>query len=82
MIRIYETGTVKDEEIFARSSEQKDVAPVVTEIIEKVRKNGDAALKAFSEKFDHAKLNNLEVSEKISDITIKDIQEISIEDYV
>ncbi len=64
MIRIYETGTVKEEEIFARSSEQRDVAPAVTAIIEEVRTNGDAALKAFTEKFDHAKLENLEVSEK------------------
>ena len=73
MIRIYETGTVKDEEIFARSNEQKDVAPAVTEIIEEVRKNGDTALKAFTEKFDHAKIENLEVSEKELENAVKEV---------
>ncbi len=64
MIKIYEMGVLKDEEIFARSTETADVADTVTEIIEEVRRNGDSALFAYAEKFDHAVLENLQVSEK------------------
>ena len=64
MMRIYEMGAIKEEEIFARSSEQRDVAPAVTAIIEEVKQEKDEALKRFTRKFDHADLEALQVSEK------------------
>ena len=63
-MRIYEMGAIKEEEIFARSNEQRDVAPAVTAIIEAVKNEKDAALKQFTKQFDHADLEQLQVSEK------------------
>ena len=64
MMRIYEMGAIKEEEIFARSNEQRDVAPAVTAIIEAVKNEKDVALKQFTKQFDHADLEQLQVSEK------------------
>lgn len=64
MIRIYTCGEMPESEIFARKSDGRDVSGVVAEILANVRKNGDAALRTYSEKLDHAKLDALEVSEK------------------
>ena len=64
MIRIYKTETLKEEEIFARSEEIANVAPVVSDIIADVKKRGDEALKYYAEKFDHAVVDSVEVSEK------------------
>lgn len=61
MIRIYKCGEVADSEIFARGTSAADVSGVVSEIIADVRKNGDRALYAYSEKFDRAHLDSLEV---------------------
>ena len=54
MIKIMKYGEVSNSEIFARSVPETDVAGTVAEIIENVRKNGDAALFAYCEKFDKA----------------------------
>ena len=62
MIRIYKYGEVSNDEIFARTEAKIDVAGIVTEIIDNVRKNGDAALLEYCEKFDKVKLESLEVS--------------------
>ena len=61
MIKIYEGG-LKPEEIFDRTEEKNTVGDIVADIIANVRKNGDAALREYSEKFDGAKLDSLEVS--------------------
>ena len=61
MIKIYEGG-LKPEEIFDRTEEKNTVGEIVADIIANVRKNGDAALREYSEKFDGAKLDSLEVS--------------------
>ena len=50
-----------ESEIFARVAETRDVSGIVREIIETVRRDGDAALYAYAEKFDGAKLDALEV---------------------
>ena len=63
MIKIYKYGEVKNEEIFARDNIAPDVEGIVTDIIYNVRKNGDAALFEYAEKFDKAKLSALEVTE-------------------
>ena len=62
MIRIMKYGEVPNEEIFARSVPEVDVAGVVADIIDDVRRNGDAALKAYCAKFDRVELDSLEVS--------------------
>ena len=64
MIKIYKYGEVSDSEIFARVTPKVDVASIVSDIIANVRANGDQALFAYCEKFDHAKLDSLQVSEE------------------
>ncbi|MBR3768645.1 MAG: histidinol dehydrogenase [Clostridia bacterium] len=68
MIKIYEYSALTNQEIFDRADPTGDVSGVVSEIIEDVRKNGDAALYKYCEKFDKAKLSSLEVtSEEIEE---------------
>ena len=62
MIQILKYGEVPASEIFARTEPTVKVEDIVTEIIANVRKNGDAALYEYCEKFDKAKLNCLQVS--------------------
>ena len=62
MIRIYRYGEVENEKIFARTEPTVNVEAVVAEILENVRKNGDAALREYSRKFDGAELDSLTVS--------------------
>ena len=62
MIKIMEYGAVKDDEIFARGTAERDVSGIVKEIIDDVVARGDAALLELTEKFDKVKLSALEVS--------------------
>lgn len=62
MIKILRSGVNSAEEIFSRSDAVQDVSGTVSQIIENVRKNGDAALFAYAEKFDKVKLTSLEVT--------------------
>ncbi len=62
MIKILKYGELSAEEIFARVEPTQNVSPIVTEIIENVRKNGDKALLEYCRKFDKAELTSLEVS--------------------
>lgn len=62
MIKIFKYGEVANEEIFARVVPTMDVEAIVADIIATVRKDGDKALYFYSEKFDKAKLNSLQVS--------------------
>ena len=64
MIKIYKYGEVANSEVFARSEAKVDVEGAVSEIIENVKKNGDAALKDYCERFDKVKLDAIEVSQK------------------
>ena len=50
-----------------------DVGSVVAAIIADVEKNGDSALLAYAEKFDHAKLTSLEVSQRELDAALASI---------
>ena len=63
MIRILKYGEVKNEEVFARTIPTDSVEDAVREIIEKVRKDGDAALLAYTRQFDHAEITSLQVTE-------------------
>ena len=62
MIRILEYGQVNENEIFARTVPTVNVEEIVAEIIQRVRSEGDNALKFYCEKFDGAVLESLEVS--------------------
>ena len=62
MIKIMKYNEVSADEIFARGESSFSVTDIVTEIIEEVKKDGDAALFRFCEKFDKAKLDSLEVT--------------------
>ena len=63
MIKILKYGEVSRDEIFARTEPAVNVEATVTEIINNVRKNGDKALFEYCERFDKAKLDNLQVTE-------------------
>ncbi len=64
MIKIFEYSSLNNDEIFDRINPTADVSGIVSGIIEDVRKNGDAALYKYCEKFDKATLTSLEVSEE------------------
>ncbi|MBR1671393.1 MAG: histidinol dehydrogenase [Fretibacterium sp.] len=63
MIKLLKYGDVPDEEIFARGVEAAaaQVSAAVAEILSAVRREGDAALLRYEEKFDGVKLAALEV---------------------
>ena len=63
MIKIMKYGEVSNSEIFARAVPTVNVEDVVADIIKNVRERGDAALYEYCERFDHAKLDALAVSE-------------------
>ena len=62
MIRIFKSGEVAREDIFARAVPEVDFTQVVKEIIARVRAEGDAALKDYTRRFDGAELETPEVS--------------------
>ena len=62
MIPILKYGEVSNDAIFARVEPTVNVETIVAEIIETVRRDGDAALLAYTERFDGCKLSALEVS--------------------
>lgn len=64
MIKILKFGEVKTEDIFARAENSVNVEAIVTDIIRDVRENGDKALLAYCERFDHAKLDALQVTQQ------------------
>ena len=70
MIKILKVGEVKNEEIFARTIPTDSVEDAVSEIIATVRRDGDAALLAYTRQFDHAvitKENFLVTDEEIAE---------------
>lgn len=64
MIKIMKYGQVSNSEIFARVTPMVDVAGIVADILQDVRKNGDQAVLAYCAKFDKAELDTLEVSKQ------------------
>ncbi len=62
MIKIMKYEEVSYEEIFSRNDPTVNVSDTVREIIDNVKINGDAALFAYCEKFDGARLSSLEVT--------------------
>ena len=64
MIQILKYGEVPASAVFARTEPTVNVESIVAEIIENVRKNGDAALYEYCEKFDKATLSTLQVTKE------------------
>ncbi len=64
MIQILKYGEVANRDIFARMAPEIDVSGTVAEIIDNVRRRGDAALYEYCEKFDRAKLDSLTVTQE------------------
>lgn len=63
MIRRYRLSEMSIDQILCRDIRaEKNVDAIVDEIIADVRAHGDEALRRYAEKFDHAKLEALEVS--------------------
>lgn len=62
MIKIFKCGEVTNEELFARFNPTASVADIVADILACVKKDGDAALRAYAQKFDGVVLDELEVS--------------------
>lgn len=74
MIKIMKYGEVDNQDIFIRMIPKVDVEGIVADIIYDVRKNGDAALKAYEEKFDKVKLESLQVSKEEIDAAMAKIE--------
>ncbi len=80
MIQILKYGDVAYEEVFARVTPTVNVADIVADIIYDVRKNGDAAIFKYTEKFDGASLTALAVTKEEMDeaMTLVDSEFIEI----
>ena len=74
MIKILKFGEVPTDEIFARGVPTVNVEAVVAEIIRDVRQNGDAALFAYCQKFDHAELTQLAVTPEEIDEAVRAVE--------
>lgn len=60
-----EISNILYQEQLELSKENLDIEATVREIIEKVKEEGDEALRAYSEKFDHVVLSELHVSDQV-----------------
>jgi histidinol dehydrogenase len=78
MIKILDYNAL-GEQIFNREESTFNVEEIVTEIIEKVKKEGDSALFFYAEKFDKAKLDSLEVSQQEFDQAFSQVDQKFIE---
>ena len=71
MIRILSYGETPNDTLFARNMPTANVSGTVAEILKNVKEHGDAALKEYAEKYDHAKLDSLLVSERETEEAMK-----------
>ena len=80
-MKIYDFDSLSGSDFFDRDREAQrtDIRETVTEILENVRSQGDAALKAYSEKFDKVTLSSLEVSEEEMEQAMKEVDPAVLE---
>lgn len=64
MIKIIKNALTRRDEVFAVKVAKVDVSGAVSDIIDRVRREGDKALLYYTEKFDKAALDSLRVSEE------------------
>ena len=62
MIKTYNIRDLSVDEILAREENAVDVSGIVAGVIDNIRKNGDAALAEYTEKFDKVKLDSVIVT--------------------
>lgn len=74
MIKIFEVGKIKEEEIFARNEPVSEVGDIVREIIDNVKTKGDRALIEYLEKFDGVKLRQFKVSREEIEEAIGEVE--------
>ncbi len=74
MIRIMKYGDVPNSELFARNMPTMNVTDTVADIIRNVRERGDAALREYTEKFDHATVESLTVTEAEAAEALKQVE--------
>ena len=65
MIKTYNIRDLSVDEILAREENAVDVSGIVAAVIENIRKNGDAALAEYTEKFDKVKLDSVVVTRAV-----------------
>lgn len=75
MIRIMKYGEESNQNIFSRSEQVIDVAGIVSQIIEGVRKNGDKAVVEYTSQFDRVNLGCLEVSKSEIDAAMASVED-------
>ena len=73
MIKILKFEEVTPQEVFARTENTVNVEQIVSGIIADVKENGDKALYAYCEKFDHAKLETLQVTKEEMDEAVAQV---------
>ena len=73
MIRIMPYSHTSAKEVFSRVVPETDVVGIVKQIIATVVKEGDAALYAYSERFDRVKLQSLEVTTQELDAAVAEV---------
>ena len=64
MIKIINSADIAPEQIIPRYSNKSEVADIVADIIDNVRKNGDKALIEYSAKFDKANIDSVKVNDE------------------
>ena len=74
MIKILDFATMTSDQIFARGESATGVEQIVSDILADVRANGDAALFRYNEKFDHAVLSRLEVTQAEMDEAVASME--------
>jgi len=73
MIRILPWASVREDEILSRSVRAENVQRTVSEIIQNVRANGDAALREYALRFDGAEIGDLFVSDAEFDAAFQEV---------
>ena len=73
MIKIIRSNLDSREDVFSAKEVKVDVSGVVSEIIERVRREGDSALYYFLEKFDKVRPESLRVTRAEIDTAIKSV---------
>ena len=79
MIKIFDIKKIELCEILKREESASGVEECVRDIISDVRKNGDAALFKYAERFDKAKICKLEVSKEEIDEAMEMVEPEYIE---
>lgn len=71
---VLEEGQVLDEELLARpGAYDADILRSTVDIIEEVRKNGDAALREYTRRFDHVEVSGFRVSDEAIDAAVASV---------